>query len=173
MGIATKPLRHYLKWKKEGIFDGIKAVFEIGSQEMYCHDGESIITELVEAFGQPPVSTEVIRNIANRGSGRDFYRLLGLTYNCIDTDGRFGALPLDLNYDDVPAVHRNKYDFVTNFGTTEHVANQLNCFKIVHELTKPGGYMLHYVPFTGYETHGLVNYTPKFFWYLVRSNFYD
>jgi hypothetical protein len=173
MGIGTKTLRHFLDLKKQGILDGIRAVFEIGSQEMYCHDGEAVINELVAAFGQPAAKPEIVKGIANMGSGRDFYRLLGLDYNCIDTDGRFGALALDLNYDSVPAEHQNRYDLLTNFGTTEHVVNQLNCFKVIHELTAPGGYMYHELPFTGYVTHGLVNYTPKFFWMLCRSNFYD
>lgn len=62
---------------------------------------------------------------------------------------------------------------MTNFGTTEHVANQLNAFKVIHDLTKVGGYMWHDVPFTGYVNHGLVNYTTKFFYSLCKSNRYQ
>jgi len=46
-------------------------------------------------------------------------------------------------------------------------------FKIIHDLTAVDGLMYHNVPFQGYQTHGLVNYTPKFFWMLCRSNEYE
>jgi hypothetical protein len=32
--------------------------------------------------------------------------------------------------------------------------------------------MIHYLPAQGYFNHGLVNYNPKFFWMLARSNGY-
>jgi hypothetical protein len=41
-------------------------------------------------------------------------------------DGRPGSIPLDLNYDPAPNESLGKYQLVTNFGTIEHVANQLN-----------------------------------------------
>ena len=61
---------------------------------------------------------------------------------------------------------------VTNFGTTEHIANQLQSFKIIHDLAAPGALMLHVVPAGGMPTDGLVSYNPKFFWLLCRSNGY-
>ena len=68
--------------------------------------------------------------------------------------------------------HRNAYGLVTNLGTTEHVANQANAFKIIHDLTAVGGIMMHRLPAQGYMMHGLVNYNAKFFWMLARSNAY-
>lgn len=103
---------------------------------------------------------------------RDLWKSWGYKYACIDIDGSPDALPLDLNYDKAPLFHRGKYDLVTNFGTTEHIANQLNAFEVIHDLTKVNGIMLHNVPAQGYHTHGLVNYTLKFFWMLARSNNY-
>ncbi|HXC29022.1 MAG TPA: hypothetical protein VNV38_13785 [Stellaceae bacterium] len=82
-------------------------------------------------------------------------------------------LPLDLNYDDVPADLVGKHQLVTNYGTTEHVANQLNAFKVMHDLAAPGGIMMHSLPAQGSVNHGLVNYNPKFFWMLARSNGYE
>jgi hypothetical protein len=35
----------------------------------------------------------------------------------------------------VPPEHKRKYHLVTNFGTTEHVANQIPAMKIIHDLT--------------------------------------
>jgi hypothetical protein len=103
---------------------------------------------------------------------RPFYEWLGFRYASIDIDGSPGSVPLDLNYDDVPAGEIGKYHLVTNFGTTEHVANQLNAFAVIHDLTALGGIMLHQLPAQGYMNHGLVNYNPKYFWMLARSNGY-
>lgn len=94
-------------------------------------------------------------------------------YGSIDVDSRFASLSLDLNFDPIPERERHQYALVTNCGTTEHVANQLNAFKIIHDLTMPGGLMLHILPAQGMLNHGLVNYNSKFFWMLCRSNGYS
>jgi hypothetical protein len=59
-----------------------------------------------------------------------------------------------------------------NFGTTEHVANQLNAFKLIHDLAAKGCIMVHTLPSHGQFNHGLVNYNPKLFWMLAHSNGY-
>ena len=102
-----------------------------------------------------------------------FWRWLGFAYASIDIDGSPGAIPLDLNCDDAPPEARGRYDIVVNAGTTEHVANQVNAFKVIHDLTRVGGVMIHHVPAQGMANHGLVNYNPKFFWMLGRGNGYD
>jgi hypothetical protein len=100
---------------------------------------------------------------------RDFWLWVGLDYSVL---GSPNSIRLDLNYDSAPLFVAQKYDVVTNFGTTEHVANQLNAFKVIHDLTKPGGIMIHQMPGKGTLTHGLINYNLKFFWILARSNGY-
>src|SRR5262249_1676129 len=101
---------------------------------------------------------------------RHFWRWLGFDYASIDIDGNPGSIPLDLNYDHTAQEILGRYNLVTNFGSTEHVANQLNAFKIMHDLTTVGGVMLHSLPVQGNVNHGLINYNLKFFWMLARSN---
>ena len=105
-------------------------------------------------------------------AARPFWQWLGFDYAAIDFDGGAHSIPLDLNFDSVPARYRGRFDLITNFGTTEHVANQLNAFKVIHDLTAVGGIMIHNLPSQGMVNHGLVNYNPKFIWYLARSNDY-
>jgi len=173
MGISPVTLSHFIKFYKDGIFSNVKSIFEIGSQEVTCAGFEDSLSELLKVFGISDVVPEKLASLANGGSGRELYEMMRLTYACIDTDGKFGSLPLDLNFDDVPEELHNRHDFVTNFGTTEHIVNQLNCFKVIHDLTKPGGFIYHEIPFSVLGTHGLFNYTPKFFWMLCKSNFYE
>jgi len=108
----------------------------------------------------------------NAPLARHLYEHLGLKYDSVYIDDNPRSLRLDLNYDFAPKERRGRYALVTNLGTTEHATNQLNAFKIIHDFTAPNGIMVHSLPFQGFETHGLVNYTMKFFWLLVRSNMY-
>jgi SAM-dependent methyltransferase len=103
---------------------------------------------------------------------REFWQWLGFEYAAVDIDGNPGSIPLDLNYDRAPWNSKKKFDLVTNFGTTEHVANHLNAFKLIHDLTAQGGIMVHRLPCQGMFNHGFVNYNFKFFWMLARSNGY-
>ena len=103
---------------------------------------------------------------------RQFREWLGFQYASIKSTAARTVFRLDLNYDVLPDWARKKYDVVTNFGTTEHIANQLNAFKIIHDLTAPGGIMIHAVPAQGLVNHGLLKYNPKWFWMLARSNDY-
>jgi hypothetical protein len=180
MGASTLPLLMALK--RRGYIPNGSAVVEIGAQQL----DETFVgaTDDIAATGRffgitsPPPSfawngprsdTNVL---AGAPLAREFWTWLGFHYASIDIDGSPGSIPLDLNYDEVPTELIGKYDVVTNFGTTEHVANQLQSFKIAHDLATPGGLMLHVLPASGGLNHGLVSYNPKFFWMLGRSNGY-
>src|SRR6185312_4011949 len=75
--------------------------------------------------------------------------------------------------DELPTAHRAAYSLVTNFGTSEHVFNQANLFRMMHDLARPGGIMIHGVPFMGYVDHGFFSYHPNFFTALARYNSYE
>ena len=171
MGAGTLPLLMALK--RRGYIPNGSVVIEIGAQQL---DGSFIgaiddIAATGRFFGitSPPPSfawtgprsdTNVL---AGAPLAREFWTWLGLSYASIDIDGSPGSIPLNLNYDEVPTAFIGKYDVVTNFGTTEHVANQLQSFKIAHDLATPGGLMLHVLPTSGGLNHGLVSYNPNSF----------
>ena len=124
-----------------------------------------------------PIPSKIVHGVLEHQEvtaphARNFWHWLGLGYAAIDIDGSPDAIPLDLNYDDIPKPEKGKYQLITNFGTTEHVANQLNAFKVIHDLTAVNGVMVHNLPAQGMLNHGLVNYNFKFFWMLARSNGY-
>ena len=178
MGASTLPLLMALK--RRGYIPNGSAVIEIGAQQL----DESFVgaTEDIAATGRvfgvatPPPSfartgpRSDTNALAGAPLAREFWTWLGLSYASIDIDGSPGSIPLDLNYDEVPAELMGRYDVVTNFGTTEHVANQLQSFKIIHDLAAAGALMLHVLPAGGMPNHGLFSYNPKFFWMLGRSN---
>jgi hypothetical protein len=129
---------------------------------------------LAEAFGVPAMSFGSTNRTDDLLApeapyAKALWDWLGCPYIAVDIDGSPHALPLDLNFDEVPAEHKGRYQLVMNLGTTEHVANQIQAMKIIHDLTAPGGVMIHNVPMQGFSNHGLVNYNPKFFWMLARG----
>ena len=96
-----------------------------------------------------------------------------MKYSCVDVDGRTGTLVLDFNFDQVPDEHKGKYGLVTNHGTSEHILDQRNVFKSMHEFARVGGLLIHAVPFTVHLEHGFFNYQPNFFEALARYNSYE
>jgi len=106
-------------------------------------------------------------------STRHLYETLGIEYQCLDTNGEHGALTLDLNFDETPKEHKLQYGLTTNLGTTEHLINQQNAFKVAHDLTRVDGLILHAVPFHGHINHGFFNYQPCLFESLARFNSYE
>ena len=91
--------------------------------------------------------------------------------SAIDVEG--DAIRIDLNRGKVPRRLRGAFDLVVNAGTTEHVANQMNAFRIIHHLVRVGGVMYHELPAGGLIDHGLVGYQPKFFNMLANFNGYE
>lgn len=176
MGLGPTILGLYRQLKTVGAFEDVKRVVELGSQGVWCPD-RRLLVGLYEAFGRPvPHSTEIEQYISSDGTGhapsRHLHESLGFQYDCVDIDGNFGSLPLDINFDSVPPEHRGKSDLTTNHGTTEHIFNQLNAFKMIHDFTAPNGLMLHALPFTMHLEHGFFNYQPNLFDALARFNSY-
>jgi hypothetical protein len=177
MGLGPPILGLYRQLKALGAFDGIDSVVELGSQGVWCPDPR-LLTGLFEAFGRPaPPSSELDIYINNTGTGlassRHLHEHLGFKYDCVDIDGNFGSLTLDLNFDSVPPDRRGKYGLTTNHGTSEHILDQRNTFKAIHDFTAPCGLMLHALPFTVHLEHGFFNYQPNLFDALARYNSYQ
>src|SRR5437899_798768 len=158
MGLGPPIIALYHQLKILGVFDNVSSVVELGSQSVWCPQ-QTMMRNLFRAFGRAAPGDAVMKSFANwTGAARDLYEHLGMTYACIDLDARFGSLTLDMNFDTVPSEHRGRYNLTTNHGTSEHILDQYNVFKMVHDLTCTGGLILHAVPFTVHLEHGFFNY---------------
>jgi hypothetical protein len=186
MALGNFDIELLVRLKEEGYLEGPLSVIEIGAQQLARTflEARDRLDHVGLVFGAVPrcplptasrthnVDGEQEDLADDAPAAREFWTWLGFDYASIDIDGSPGSIPLDLNYDSAPSHMVSRYLLVTNFGTTEHVANQLNAFKIIHDLTACGGVMTHHLPMQGMLNHGLVNYNPKFFWMLARSNGY-
>ena len=93
---------------------------------------------------------------------KQVYEELGVKHTSIDLAGFWGSLPLDLDYP-MPEELLNRFDVVTNYGTIEHVNNQYQVFKNVHEMCKQNGIMIHGLPREGsYAGHCRYYYNEDF-----------
>src|SRR5256885_7367791 len=147
MGLGPPVLALYRQMKVLGAFEGIQSVMELGAQAAWC-SRPMLVKSLFEAFGRSAPDGMLERLENWKGSGRELHEALGFSYQCLDLDPSFGSIRFDLNLDGVPPEHVGRYDFVTNHGTSEHVLNQYNCFKVMHDFCRAGGLMIHAVPFT-------------------------
>lgn len=149
VGLGPPVIELYRQLKLQGALDGITEVMELGSQDFWCPQN-NLVTGLLKAFGQRADQ-----------------------YHCVDIDGRVGSLVMDLNFDSIPDEQKGKYDLITNHGTSEHIFNQYNVFKTIHEFARVGGVFVHAVPFTVHLEHGFFNYQPNLFDALARYNSYE
>jgi hypothetical protein len=177
MGLRREFLEDLLTLKRSGALSQARRVIEIGSQQL----GDSFLasTDLLDQtyqlFGRPRVELGSPSGgdfASTAPPSKPFWTSIGFDYATIDYDGHRDSIPLDLNTDRVPEKLRQQFDLVINTGTTEHIANQAQAFRIIHDLTRIGGVMFHEVP-AGSWNHGLINYTPKFFLLLHKQNDYE
>lgn len=81
---------------------------------------------------------------------KKYYKNRGiLQHVSIDLNGKDGALKIDLGLP-VPKVFIKRFDVITNYGTVEHINNQYQAFKNIHEMCKLNGTIINAFPMIGH-----------------------
>lgn len=114
-----------------------------------------------------------------RAPAEAFYRSLGCgTYITLDANGKATWIA-DLNKPLFDHFWQDEetpdygFDLVTNWGTTEHVFDQAQCWRTIHDLTKVGGYIAGEQPFIGYKDHGFYSIHPTLIKDVAAVNGYE
>ena len=68
-----------------------------------------------------------------------------LEHISLDLNGWYGSLKVDLCRS-TPKQLLNRFNLITNYGTTEHVNNQYQVFKNIHDMCKVNGVIIHALP---------------------------
>jgi hypothetical protein len=174
MGLGFSFLQDLLTLQRSGALNGQRLI-EIGSQQLANAflEADELLEEVYRAFSRPriPLGAPNASSVALAPSSREFWKSLGFEYTAIDFDGHRDSIAVDINREPAPEDLKGKFDLVINTGTTEHIVNQENAFRIIHDLACANGIMYHEVP-AGDWDHGLFNYTPKFFLLLHKFNDY-
>ena len=153
-------------------------ICELGDQTIkVTADAANNMFAFAERHHKPGTDLAQLRRVLDEHVGRhlhvrEVFLAAGFEYVSIDVNEEGGARVVDLNYWPNEAAALGKFDVVTNFGTTEHVANQASAFATVHHLLSPGGVAIHHVPMVHYLNHALVNLTPRFVLSLATLNDY-
>lgn len=158
-------------------------VLELGEAEWYGDLSPEVLRREIDALADTARRERLRQDLdaalaAPKGKAwlmaKVFYRLF-LDYRrlaSIDFHGTSEALQLDLNYPIDPAALGAPFDVLIDGGTAEHVFNVFQLFKTCHEVTRPGGLMLHVTPFRGWLEHGFYNFNPTFYWDVAAANGY-
>jgi hypothetical protein len=181
MGVSITPLSRILDMHEQGLLRPGASIMELGAQQLYCKGGE----EYLRAFiGYMAAKNSVIKRaeqytqeeltaLADGGFTSTLLKACGFSYAAIDIFEGDGTIIFDLNRQEPGADMLNRYDLVTNFGTTEHVVNQYLSLKTIHEITRPGGLIYHQLPLSGFHTHGYFSYNPLLFNEVAAANQYE
>lgn len=147
------------------------ALADIGCMQLGQPTNESV-RKFAGHFGRTP-DEQVLATFDQHSFMGDLYRAAGFDYISIDIADAPYVFRFDLNNDQVPPSLKGKYDIVMNTGTTEHVLNQLNALKTVHDLAKPDGLIFSLFLINGFGSHGLLRYCNRFVALLAEANKYE
>ena len=149
-------------------------IMDIGSQDVRLNTRQdlTVVNDFIRDCGDgEPFPVDIALPVTIEAM--TVFERAGFQYLRSDVDERPGTIYVDLNKLIFPIKLKGSMDLVVNAGTTEHLANPIGGFALIHYLTKPGGLMFHDVPIFGYGNHGLTNPTPKFWHALVWMNSYQ
>lgn len=154
----------------------------MGLRDHYIHFIENSVKQVYTTttelwmleLGNQRFSTDFPRLGMRRGNtGKTYFT--GKKYNhvSVDLNGKYGSLVRDLRDTSQFEEWHNKFNVLTNIGTTEHVEpieKQFECFSIIHNTVMTGGVMIHLVPdidqldlYGHWRKHCNVFYSEEFF----------
>jgi hypothetical protein len=174
MGINPGTLDMVVDWAKQfGALPLGASVLDIGTSQLFCEDDPAALNRFLVHFGADPYENEALAQMAKGGLAGRLFQRAGFHYRAVDITPYPQTLRIDLNVTGLPFWHRRRYALVMNCGTTEHVLNQLNAFRLIHDATAVGGLMYHGVPMAGDFSHGFLSYHPKVFTRMQETNGYE
>lgn len=120
---------------------------------------------------------EVVKNrLQSKTSARSYFKSIGINHISMDIKGCLYSKKIDLR-EPFPEKYHNKFDILTNSGTTEHIiplSGQYQAFKNIHVSAKVGCVMIHILPGIGkYYGHCQTYYAYDFFRTLAKLNNYE
>jgi hypothetical protein len=175
MGASGKTLARIEALVHDGHLHVGARVAELGTQQLHAQPVET--SNFLRFFRDRGVAVSMTEaKAAETGRGGFLGSLLkavGFGYVALDIFDAPDTRLLDLNTQFVPDDLRSSFDLVTNYGTTEHVLNQMLAMRSIHDLAKPKGLIHHDLPMGGYYLHCYFAYRPAVLHDLASANGYQ
>ena len=180
MGTSAKTLSRFVSLHMRGLLKNGASIIELGAQELYCTGMEDYVRGVIRYFSGNNAAIKVadqyskaeLTRFADKGLLGKLMIACGFAYRALDIFEAENTTLFDLNIQTPGKDLIEQFDLVTNFGTTEHVINQYQSLKTMHELARPGGLIHHELPLAGYHNHGYFSYNPLLFIQLAEANGY-
>jgi hypothetical protein len=163
--------------KKNRLLDiGPQNVFFVTEEKIRAfvsHQGQSVSDDVLASEIKRLVYFSTPREGERMTFLSEITDLTNIEYASIDICPGLKTDIVDLNFEQLPEKMRGRFDVVLNFGTSEHIFNQWNCFQAMHDAAGAGGTLYCQLPGSGYLDHGYFCYTPLFFRDLAKANRYE
>jgi Methyltransferase domain len=174
MGATGKSLSQIMALVDDKLLPLGARIAELGTQNLWCAGGAAVqFLHFFQKCGATVSMTEAeATSVANGGYLGSLLSGVGFDYTAFDIFEAPNTRLMDLNIHFVPSELQSKFDLVTNYGTTEHVLNQMLAMRSMHDLAKPGGLIHHDLPCGGYYLHCYFKYNPGVFHDLATANGY-
>lgn len=117
---------------------------------------------IAERMGVELDDIEVVRNSKGDIDSFSFFRGLGFSdIHSMDVSDYEGAdIIFDLNTDGIPEELHERFDYIVDGGTLEHVFHAGNALINIAKMLKIGGKVFHYLPVSGWINHGFYMISP-------------
>lgn len=166
---------------------GIDYFMQAGTYEEYCDKsiiilGKQVVLLTVREFLELAnkmqficANTEIKNSYDERIDSKDLFQLFGFKeVRFLDYSEYHGAdIVFDLNSEILKDELKNRFDYIFDGGTLEHIFDVPRALKNLNEMLKPGGRIIHYVAAANYIDHGFYSFSPTFFIeYYENNNFF-
>ena len=174
MALGIAAAQNTLELYDLGYLKNSKSIIEMGSQEIQMHK-----EDLKQLFDNAGLKSDLIDKYPNMNNypvrpfcpSKYFYESLGIKeYQSIDINGDHGAIVHDLNKPFEDKSKFNKFDIVTDQGSCEHVFDIAECYRTMHNLSKPGGYII--IAQAVWKGNGYFKFDDSFFEGIAAANSY-
>lgn len=172
MGLLNNEIVNILRTVKANGISG-KSIIMIGKQDLNID--MSVMLKTIKNMGidyDISIAEELLKN--EFLDSFLFFRMLGFSeVSALDYSDFEGAdICFDLN-NPLPEEYIERYDYVLNGGTIEHVFNIAQAVNNISKMVKKGGFIIHISPVAGWINHGFYSISPSFFQDYLISNGFD
>ncbi len=180
MGAGVKTIQRIMEMTEAGQLPYGGEICDIGTTQLFGDSVKDAARSMLDYYARHTpegssrdrVTDSQLSSIADGCFLGELLILAGFRYTALDIFKAPNTILYDLNRHAPGPKLKNRFDLVMNFGTTEHVLNQFNAFRTIHQLTKVQGVMYHDLPMAGYLNHAFFRYDPLFFKMLAPENKY-
>jgi len=181
MGSGIKTLVSIMELTNAGALEPGASICDIGVTQLFGPSADEGARSFLSFYAGRTAKAErpdslsetTYMKLGDGGYLGDLLILAGFEYTALDIFKGTNTILFDLNVHAPGDKLRGRFDLVMNFGTTEHVFNQLRAFQTIHDLASPAGVVYHDLPVAGFFNHALFRYDPLFFKLLAEANGYE